>query len=146
MKRSQLAVVLVALAAAATVAAGVATAAAEDPDRSPRDKRSPELEISVTPEVLVHPNGRFRSVEIAGEVSDDEEIEDVYLASVESSDPGDSRDILGARIGSFDDEVLLRAQRSPSWERRVYRITFVAIDTAGNEARASATVVVPGRD
>ena len=145
MKRSQLAVVLLALAAAA-VAAGVAPAAAGDPDRPPRDKRPPELEISVTPEVLVHPNGRFRSVEIAGEVSDDEEIEDVFLASVESSDPGDSRDILGARLGSFDDEVLLRAERSVSGERRVYRITYVAIDAAGNEARASATVVVPGRD
>jgi hypothetical protein len=144
-KRSQLAVVLLALAAAA-VAAGVAPAAAGDPDRPPRDKKPPELEISATPEVLAHPNGRFRSVEIAGEVSDDEEIEDVYLASVESSDPGDSRDILGARIGSFDDEVLLRAQRSASGERRVYRITYVAVDTAGNEARASATVVVPGRD
>jgi hypothetical protein len=144
-KRSQLAVVLLALAAAA-VAAGVAPAAAGDPDRPPRDKRPPELEISVTPEVLAHPNGRFRSVEIAGEVSDDDELEDVYLASVESSDPGDDRDILGTRIGSFDDEVLLRAQRSATGERRVYRITYVAIDAAGNEARASATVVVPGRE
>jgi hypothetical protein len=144
-KRSQLAVVLLALAAAA-VAAGVAPAAAGDPDRPPRDKRAPDLEISVTPEVLAHPNGRFRSVEIAGEVSDDDELEDVYLASVESSDPGDDRDILGARIGSFDDEVLLRAQRSATGERRVYRITYVAIDAAGNEARASATVVVSGRE
>jgi hypothetical protein len=144
-KRSQLAVVLLALAAAA-VAAGVAPAAAGDPDRPPRDKRPPELQISVTPEVLSHPNGRFRSVEIAGEVSDDDELEDVYLASVESSDPGDGRDILGARIGSFDDEVLLRAQRSASGERRVYRITYVAVDAAGNEARASANVTVPGRD
>lgn len=145
MKRSQLAVVLLALAAAA-VAAGVAPAAAGDPDRPPRDKRAPDLEISVTPEVLAHPNGRFRSVEIAGEVSDDDELEGVYLASVESSDPGDDRDILGARIGSFDDEVLLRAQRSATGERRVYRITYVAIDAAGNEARASATVVVSGRE
>jgi hypothetical protein len=95
--------------------------------------------------VLAHPNGRFRSVEIAGEASDDDEIEDVYLASVESSDPGDGRDILGARIGSFDDEVLLRAQRSASGERRTYRITYVAVDAAGNQARATATVVVPER-
>ena len=32
--------------------------------------------------------------QIAGEVSDNDEVEDVYLASVESSDPGDGRDIL----------------------------------------------------
>ena len=145
MKRSQLAVVLLALAAAA-VAAGVAPAAAGDPDRPPRDKRPPELEISVTPEVLSHPNGRLRAVEIAGEVSDDDEVEDVYLASVESSDPGESGDIGGARIGSFDDEVLLRAQRSADGERRTYRIIYVAVDAAGNEARATATVVVPRGD
>ena len=144
MKRSQLAVVLLALAAAA-VAAGVAPASAEDPDR-PRDRKAPRLEISVTPEVLGNPNGRFRAVEIAGEVEDDDELEDVYLASVESSDAGDSRDILGARIGSFDDEVLLRAQRSASGEARSYVITYVAVDAAGNQGRATATVVVPGRD
>lgn len=139
MKHSQLAVVLLTLAAAA-VAAGVAAAG---PDRPPRDRKAPDLEISVTPQVLSNPNGRFRAVEIAGEVEDDTEIEDVYLASVESSDPGEARDIAGARTGSFDDEVLLRAERSASGERRTYRITYVAVDAAGNEARATATVVVP---
>jgi hypothetical protein len=140
-KRSQLAVVLLALAAAA-VAAGVAPAAAGDPDR-PRDRQAPQLDISVTPHVLANPNGRFRSVQIAGEVEDNDEIEDVFLASVESSDPGDSRDIAGARIGFFDDEVLLRAERSASGESRTYRITFVAVDAAGNRASATATVSVP---
>jgi hypothetical protein len=138
-KRSQLAVVLLALAAAA-VAAGVAAAG---PDRPPRDRKAPALEISVTPEVLSNPNGRLRSVKIAGEVEDDTEIEDVYLASVESDAPGEARDVAGARIGSFDDEVLLRAERSPSGEGRTYRITFVAVDAAGNEAKATASVVVP---
>jgi hypothetical protein len=143
-KRSHFAVVLLALAAAA-VAAGVAPAAAGDPDR-PRDRKPPQLEISVTPQVLANPNGRFRSVQIAGEVEDNDEIEDVFLASIESSDPGDGRDIAGARIGFFDDEVLLRAERSASGESRTYRITFVAVDVEGNEARSSATVVVPGRE
>jgi hypothetical protein len=93
--------------------------------------------------VLSNVNGRFRTIRIAGEVSDDDEVEDVHLAEVTSSDPGDGRDIAGARIGSFDDEVLLRAERSASGERRTYRITYVAVDASGNEARASATVVVP---
>jgi hypothetical protein len=143
-KRSQLAVVLLALAAAAVVA-GVAPAAAGDPDR-PRDREAPQLQISVTPEMLANPNGRFRAVEIAGQVEDDHEIEDVYLASVESSDAGDGRDILGARVGSFDDEVLLRAERSASGEARTYVITYVAVDAVGNQARATATVVVPSGD
>ena len=144
MKRTQVAVVLLALAAAA-VAAGVAPAAAGDPDR-PRDRKAPQLDISVTPEVLANPNGRFRSVQIAGEVEDNDEIEDVFLASVESSDPGDSRDIAGARTGFFDDEVLLRAERSASGDSRTYRITFVAVDAAGNRASATATVSVPAEE
>jgi len=84
-------------------------------------------------------------VRIAGEVADEDEVEDVYLAAVESSDPGQSRDVTGARIGSFDDEILLRAERSASGKARTYRVTFVAVDVDGNEARASATVVVPER-
>ena len=141
MKRSQLAVVLLLLVAAGV--AGVAAGDAGVDDRPARDRKPPQLDISVEPDVLANPNGRFRSVRIAGEVEDEDEVEDVYLASVESSDPGAGRDIAGARIGSFDDEVLLRAERSASGERRTYRITYVAVDVDGNEARASATVVVP---
>ena len=96
------------------------------------------------PTCCANPNGRFRTVRIAGEVEDDLEVEDVYLAEVESTDAGDGRDIAGARLGSFDDEVLLRAERSASGEARTYRITFVAVDTGGNETRASAFVTVPG--
>ena len=79
---------------------------------------------------------------IAGEVSDEDEIEGVYLAAVESSEPGEARDVAGARIGSFDDEVLLRAERSASGQGRSYRITFVTVDADGNEARATAVVTV----
>jgi hypothetical protein len=62
---------------------------------------------------------------------------------VESSDPGETRDVAGARIGSFDDEVLLRAERSASGEARRYRITFVAVDADANRDTATATVTVP---
>lgn len=36
-------------------------------------------------------------VRISGEVSDEDEIDDVYLAAVESSDPGEATDVLGVR-------------------------------------------------
>jgi hypothetical protein len=140
-KRSQLAVVLLALAVPGV--AGVAVGDAGVDDRPARERKAPKLEISVEPEVLTNPNGRFRAVRISGEVSDEYEIEDVYLAAVESSDPGDGRDVAGARIGSFDDEILLRAERSAPGEARRYRITFVAVDVDGNRAAATATVVVP---
>jgi hypothetical protein len=140
-KRLQLAVVL--LAVAAPGAAGVAASGAGVDDRPARDRKAPELDISVEPAVLANPNGRFRGVQISGEVSDEDEVEDVYLAAIDSSDPGEARDVAGARIGSFDDQVLLRAERSASGAARRYRITFVAVDADGNRTAASATVVVP---
>jgi hypothetical protein len=141
MKRSQLGVVLLALAA--TGVAGVAAGGAGIDDRPARDRMAPKLNISVEPAVLWNANGRFRTVQISGEVSDEDEIEDVFLADVESSDPGDARDIVGARIGSFDDELLLRAERSADGGARRYRITFVAVDVDGNRDTATATVLVP---
>jgi hypothetical protein len=139
--RSQLAAVLLALIGAGT--AGVAAGGAGVDDRPPRDRRPPQLDISVEPDVLANPNGRLRSVRISGEVADEDELEDVYLAVVESSDPGAADDIAGARVGTFDDELLLRAEHGDG-DRR-YRITFIAVDSDGNEARASATVSVAER-
>jgi hypothetical protein len=136
--RSQLAVALLALIGAGT--AGVAAGGAGVDDRPARDRRPPQLDISVEPDVLANPNGRLRPVRISGEVADEEELEDVYLAVVESSDPGAADDIAGAQVGSFDDELLLRAERTDGGRR--YRITFIAVDSDGNEARASATVSV----
>jgi hypothetical protein len=141
MKRSQLAVVPLVLVLGSV--GGVAVGAAGVDDRPVRDRKPPQLDISVEPAVLTNPNGRMRAVEISGEVKDEEELEDVYLAAVESSDSVAADDIAGAQIGSFDDEVLLRAEGADGSRR--YRITFVAVDTDGNEARAFATVSVPER-
>lgn len=108
-----------------------------------RDRTPPELRISVSPETLANPNGRLRTIEISGEADDDTELEEVYLASVESDERGAAHDVAGERIGSFDDEVLLRAERAANGNGRTYRITFVAVDAAGNRATATATVSVP---
>jgi hypothetical protein len=140
-QRSQLAIVLLAL-----VPAGGACVSAGDAgvdDRPTRDRRAPKVDIAVEPHVLTNPDGRFRTVRISGEVSDEDAVEDVFLADVESSDAGEARDVLGARIGSFDDEVLLRAERSADGGPRRYRITFVAVDADGNRDSATATVTVP---
>ena len=107
------------------------------------DRTAPELHISVSPAVLANPNGRLRAVEISGEAEDDGSIEDLYLASVKSDEPGDAADIAGEQIGSFDDRILLRAESSARGNGRTYRITYVAVDEAGNRAVATATVTVP---
>jgi endo-1,4-beta-xylanase len=128
---------------AAFVAAGVAMAADSVPDRPPRDKKAPELHIAVTPDVLTNPNGRLRAIEVSGEAEDDNEIEDLYLASVESDELGGANDIAGERIGSFDTDLFLRAERAGNGNGRVYRLTYVAVDSAGNRAADTATVTVP---
>jgi hypothetical protein len=115
-----------------------------DPDSpAARDRVAPDLQISVTPKVLADPNGRMRAVEISGEASDDGDIEDLYLASVTSDEPGDAADIAGEQIGTFDNRILLRAESSPRGNGRTYRITYVAVDSTGNRAIDTATVAVP---
>ena len=125
------------------VAAGVAVAADSVADRAPRDKKPPELRIAVTPAVLTNPNGRLRPIEVSGEAEDDNEIEKLYLASVESDEWGGRHDIAGERIRSFDTDLLLRAERADNGNGRTYRLTYVAVDTAGNRATDTATVTVP---
>ncbi len=142
MTRVKLLVGLLALPAA-FVAAGVAVAADSATDRTPRDRKAPELRIAVTPEVLTNANGRLRSIEVSGEAEDNNQIEDLYLASVESDERGGANDIAGERIGSFDTDLFLRAQRAQNGNGRVYRLTYVVVDSAGNRATASATVTVP---
>jgi hypothetical protein len=116
-------------------------AEADSPDA--RDRKPPELHISVTPAVLTDPNGRLRPIEISGEAEDDGDIEDLYLASVQSDERGAAGDVAGERIGSFDDRIFLRAERDPRGNGRTYRITYVAVDAAGNRAMDTATVTVP---
>ena len=150
MKRTLLIVAFLLLAAAPPLAAAdmqqpaVLPAPDADPDTPVvRDRKPPELHISVTPAVLTDPNGRLRPIEISGEAEDDGDIEDLYLASVQSDERGAAGDIAGERIGSFDDQILLRAERDPRGNGRTYRITFVAVDAAGHRAADTATVTVP---
>ena len=149
MKRTLVVVAFALLAAAPSIAsAGKQQSTLRPPEAdqdSPvaRDRKPPELHISVSPAVLANPNGRLRAVEISGEAEDDTDIEDLYLASVKSDEPGDAADIAGEQIGSFDDRILLRAESSPRGNGRTYRITYVAVDAAGNRAVDTATVTVP---
>jgi hypothetical protein len=148
-KRTLVVVAFALLAAAPSIAsAGKQQSTLRPPEAdqdSPvaRDRKPPELHISVSPAVLANPNGRLRAVEISGEAEDDTDIEDLYLASVKSDEPGDAADIAGEQIGSFDDRILLRAESSPRGNGRTYRITYVAVDEAGNRAVDTATVTVP---
>lgn len=147
MKRTLLIVAVAALSVATPLAlAGKQQPALPDADPDTPvvgDRKPPDLHIAVSPARLANPDGRMRAVEISGEAEDDGDIDDLYLASVKSDEPGDAADIAGEQIGSFDGRILLRAESSPRGNGRTYRITYVAIDEAGNRAVDTATVTVP---
>jgi hypothetical protein len=65
------------------------------------------------------------------------------LTEASSSDGGAASDVVGFVTGTPDVEGLLRAERLGTASGRVYRLTYVAHDAAGNEAGCVATVVVP---
>ena len=74
------------------------------------------------------------------------------LTSVTSNEPDDAPgggdgsttgDIQGFDLGTADTAGLLRAERAGSGSGRVYTLTYVGRDEAGNERTCTATVSVP---
>ena len=70
--------------------------------------------------------------------------ETVTLVSVTSTDASTTADdIAGWSVGSTDTHGQLRAERAPGGGARLYKLRYRAVDRAGNEAFATATVQVP---
>jgi hypothetical protein len=68
----------------------------------------------------------------------------VTLVSVTSTDGSTTADdIAGWSVGSTDTRGQLRAERAPGGGARIYKLRYRAVDRAGNEAFATATVQVP---
>jgi Low-density lipoprotein receptor repeat class B len=114
------------------------------------DLTPPTLAISATPDQLSPPNHRLEAVAIGQEAFDANGVVAVWLADVTSSESdeglgdGDQPDdIQDADLGSLDEEILLRAERSGNGPGRAYTITLTAMDSAGNIATVSTTVAVP---
>jgi len=60
-----------------------------------------------------------------------------------SSDGNTSGDIQGAAPGTADFAFQLRAERDGAGGGRFYRVTYSAIDSAGNRSASSALILVP---
>jgi hypothetical protein len=126
-------------------------------DRRPRltvyyellDLEPPLLEVTVTPTMLWPPNHKY--VQVKAKVSATDTVDpnpEIELVSVTSSEPddakgnGDGKTINDIQI--LDDTTFrLRAEREGSGSGRIYRITYKATDSAGNDTTASAVVTVP---
>ncbi|MDQ1914102.1 Ig-like domain-containing protein [Paenibacillus sp. GD4] len=115
------------------------------------DKTAPTLQVTLSESVLFPANHRMVSV-TASTYAQDRFTSDVKvtLLSVVSNEPdeglgdGDTAgDIQGAEAGTADLEFLLRAERSGKGPGRMYTVTYLASDEAGNHTTASAIVTVP---
>ncbi|HXU13144.1 MAG TPA: VCBS repeat-containing protein, partial [Candidatus Binatia bacterium] len=118
-----------------------------------RDTVPPTLTLAADPPVLWPPNHRLVPVHLSWQVSDvcDPAVT-ARLTSVSSSELVDAAgdadgrtdgDIESADVGTSDQEILMRAERSAQGPGRTYIVTFMARDASGNSASALAAVTVP---
>jgi hypothetical protein len=117
------------------------------------DSVPPELSVTVDPAELWPPNHRMVEVSVAVAASDAcDPAPAVRLVSVTSSEaddalgPGDGEtegDIAGGDLGTADEALWLRAERSGDGPGRTYELRYEAMDAAGNVTPALAVVRVP---
>jgi subtilisin family serine protease len=117
------------------------------------DTIPPAISVVSDPSVLWPPNHRMvvvNNMVVATDICDPSPA--IILTAATSNEPdnangnGDGNtinDIQDAAIGTSDFQVLLRAERDGTGSGRVYTMTYVATDTAGNATGASSTVAVP---
>ena len=117
------------------------------------DTTPPDISVTVSPDMLWHPNHKMADITASVTVSDIcDAAPTVVLASVTSNEPDNAKgngdgntvnDIQGADIRTEDYEFQLRAERAGKGDGRIYTIVYMVTDASGNSASASATVVVP---
>ncbi|WP_079911605.1 Ig-like domain-containing protein [Paenibacillus sp. 32352] len=115
------------------------------------DKTAPALQLQLSETVLVPANHRLVTVTAETYAQDGGSgVASVVLLSIVSNEPDDgigdgstSNDIQDAEWNTPDSHFLLRAERAGSGSGRVYTVTYLAADEAGNRTTASANVIVP---
>jgi hypothetical protein len=117
------------------------------------DTQPPSLQVTLTSTLLWPPDHRLVAVTASVSAADScgDAPPQVVLTSVTSDQPdngvadGDTdHDIQDAALETFDNSVLLRAERAGNDPRgRTYTVTYTATDASGNQTQTSATVHVP---
>ena len=117
------------------------------------DKTAPAVTCAATPNRIWSPDHRLVTVTVTVKVTDGRSGSSGFtLSSVKSSEPDDAPglgdgattgDIRGWVVGTNDVSGQLRAEREGAGHGRVYTLTYVARDAAGNQRTCAATVTVP---
>jgi YVTN family beta-propeller protein len=106
---------------------------------SPTDTTPPTVTVSASPNVLWPPNNKMVDVKIDGSATDDQS----GIASVVIT-VTDEYGVYNMTVLGFGSTIRLEALRKGTdKDGRVYTITAVATDNAGNQATATTTVIVP---
>lgn len=108
------------------------------------DKTAPKLSVKVDKDKLYPPNNKLETIKATLDYSDAHSgIASVTLESITINEQASETDIQGATYGTEDTEFQVRASRNGNGKGRVYTITYLATDNAGNTVEATATVTVP---
>lgn len=115
------------------------------------DKTAPELHVALDKTELWPPNHELVTINAGVSGSDNlSGIEPIVLVSITSNEPDVGtgsddapNDIQDAEFGTLDTSFSVRAERAEEGTGRVYTITYMATDKAGNTAVETVTVIVP---
>jgi hypothetical protein len=108
------------------------------------DKAAPTLSIALDKTTLWPANKKMVSVTANVYALDDmSQIDSIVLTSISSNEKVEPGDIQDANYGTFETSFKLRAERTGNGSGRVYTITYMATDVAGNKVIATAVVKVP---
>jgi hypothetical protein len=110
------------------------------------DKSAPALKVIVDKPILAVPNRKMEKIKVTLDSFDSVSgTESIILESITiNEDNAVEGDIQDASYGTLDTEFSLRAERNGyNPEGRIYTITYLATDKAGNTVRGTITVTVP---
>jgi hypothetical protein len=107
------------------------------------DSVPPEIVVGLFPNMLWPPSHRLVDVWATVTATDICGTPAVILESITCNEPIDAGDIVIPELGTADYEFQFRAERLGSGPGRTYLVTYLAVDSGGNETRATAEVVVP---
>ncbi len=107
------------------------------------DAQYPAMTVSVAPASLWPANKQMVDIAAVVNVSDTCAGASFVLQSIADNEGSDPADVAGAAYGTPDLAFQLRAKRISKSAPRIYTITYVATDGAGNATTVTASVTVP---